>query len=97
MNKVRPEELDRVLDAYVDWREECLALTGAYERWSSGADPDPDRHLAFAAYMAALDREQQACSVYENRCNRVARQLSSGPGPIARLWRRKRQPRPAAA
>lgn len=92
---VRTGLVDELVDAYVEWREECLVLAGAYERWSSEANRD--RRLAFAAYRAALDREQQACSVYESRCNRVARELTSGRGPIARLRRRRRQPRPAAA
>ncbi len=92
---VRAEVIDELVDAYVEWREECLALAGAYERWSGEADRD--RRLAFAAYRAALDREQQACSVYETRCNRAARELTCGRGAIARLRRRRRQPRPAAA
>ena len=43
---------------YVEWREECLFLVDAYQRWLNEADRD--RRLAFAAYRAALDREQQA-------------------------------------
>ena len=35
----------------------------AYERW---AESERSRHdLAFAAYRAALDREEQAATVYE--------------------------------
>jgi hypothetical protein len=92
---VRAEVIDEAIDAYVEWREECLFLVDAYQRWLSEADRD--RRLAFAAYRAALDREQQASSVYESRCDRVARELISGRGPIARLRRRRHQPRPAAA
>jgi hypothetical protein len=45
---IRPQLVDGLLEAYVDWREECLGLGRAYERWSSG--PAADRDLAFAAY-----------------------------------------------
>ena len=92
---VRDEVVDEAIGAYVEWREESLALAGAYERWLH--ESARDRRLAFAAYRAALDREQQACSVYESRCDRIARELTSGRGRIARLRRRRRRPRPAAA
>jgi hypothetical protein len=91
---VRAEVVDEAIDAYVEWREECLFLVDAYNRWSSEADRD--RRLAFAAYRAALDREQQACSVYKSRCDRLTRELTPGRGPIGRLLRRRLQPRPAA-
>ena len=29
----RTEGMDEMVDAYVQWREECFALEGAYERW----------------------------------------------------------------
>jgi hypothetical protein len=67
---VRPQLIDDLIDTYVDWREECLTLEHAYDRWGSGSAEDRD--LAFSAYRAALDREQQATSVYADRCNRVA-------------------------
>jgi uncharacterized protein YndB with AHSA1/START domain len=81
---IRPELIDDLIDAYVHWREECLALTRAYQRWSRGTDAD--RSLAFAAYRAALDREQQASFVCADRSGRVQRQLASRPGPLRQLW-----------
>jgi uncharacterized protein YndB with AHSA1/START domain len=75
---IRPELIDDLIDAYVDWREECVALTRADQRWASGSDAD--RSLAFAAYRAALDRELRASFVYANRSGRVERQLASKPG-----------------
>jgi hypothetical protein len=81
--EVRPQLLDAMIDSYVDWREECRALVEAYELWESGSSGD--REIAFAAYRAALDREQQASLVYAERCDRVARDASR-VGPLRRLW-----------
>ncbi len=83
--EVRSELVDALVDAYVEWREECLALAQAYQRWSSGSAADRD--LAFAAYRAALDREQQASSIYADRSRRVERELAARPGFLRRLWR----------
>jgi hypothetical protein len=54
--------IDATLDAYIEWREECEAVDLAYRRWSS-ASPDGSA-LAFAVYVAALDREQRASNAY---------------------------------
>ena len=53
--------VDRMVDAYVDWREES-GLWDANQRWSGAATAEAG--LAFAAYQAALDRERQAADVY---------------------------------
>jgi hypothetical protein len=50
-------------DAYVDWLEECVTVREAYERWSSAAAADV--LLAFAAYRAALDREEHAARCFQ--------------------------------
>jgi hypothetical protein len=71
--QVRSQLVDVMMDVYVDWREECLALTKAYERWSS--ERVAERDLAFAAYRAALDREDRASAVYEDLVKSVERQL----------------------
>jgi hypothetical protein len=78
---IRPELIDDLLDAYVDWREECGAVRDAYERWSSGSERD--HSLTFAAYRAALDREQQASLVYADRSGRVTREVGRQPGTPA--------------
>jgi hypothetical protein len=64
------ELVDRMIEAYVDWREECVGVWGAYEWWSSA--PIPDRPVAFSAYGAALEREEQASRVYADLINRLA-------------------------
>jgi hypothetical protein len=74
------------LEAYIGWREECIALGEAYERWSRVSAPE--RRLAFAAYRASLDCEQQASCVYAARFDRAARELASQPTRQRRplLW-----------
>jgi hypothetical protein len=62
--------VDRMVEAYVDWREECVGVWGAYERWSSA--PVPDRPVAFCAYRAALEREEHASRVYADLITRLA-------------------------
>jgi hypothetical protein len=68
--QIRPELIDDLMQTYVDWRQECIALQGSYERWSDA--PDEERETAFAAYRAALDREEQASAVFAERTERVA-------------------------
>lgn len=59
---VCPELVDRLIELYCDWRTECAHVQAAYERF---ADAEPaDSTLAFAAYAAALDREESACESY---------------------------------
>jgi len=54
--------MDALIDVYVEWREECLAVHSAYERWRGA--PRDESAAAFAAYSAALDREERAGDVY---------------------------------
>jgi hypothetical protein len=54
--------IDAAVDSYVGWREESAAVRRAYRRWAGAARRDrPD---AFAAYVAALDREERAGTRY---------------------------------
>lgn len=59
---IRPDLVDRMMELYCDWLEECAEVRAAYERFSSA--PASDRALAFAAYAAALDREGSASEAY---------------------------------
>jgi hypothetical protein len=52
------------LDRYLTWRAESIALAASYENWT-GASGDA-RAGAFDAYLAALDREEQAASAYQH-------------------------------
>ena len=54
--------IDAMMDGYVSWREECAAVEKAYRDWLAARSED--RALAFAAYSAALDREEYAAGEY---------------------------------
>jgi hypothetical protein len=76
---VKPELIDDLMDMYVDWREACITLRKAYERWSSVRVAE--RKMAFAAYGAALDWEERASAIYADRINQVAREVPSASQP----------------
>ncbi|HUA50149.1 MAG TPA: hypothetical protein VMA77_33260 [Solirubrobacteraceae bacterium] len=68
-SQIRPDLIDTMMDLYCDWRTECKAVQAAWE-WASGAAPC-DRTAAFAAYTAALDREESACHAYAEHILRI--------------------------
>jgi hypothetical protein len=70
--EIRSELIDDLMETYVDWREECIALRNSYERWSNA--PAEEREPAFSAYRAALDREEQASVVFAERTESVVRE-----------------------
>ncbi len=51
------------------WREESLALDGAYRRWKHA--PRPERTTAFEEYVSALDREEEAAAEYRRLVEEV--------------------------
>jgi hypothetical protein len=53
---------DEIIDLYLDWREEAAAASDAYARWSGASAGEEGR--SFAAYTAALDREEAAARHY---------------------------------
>lgn len=66
---VAPEVVDRLMELYCDWREECLEVHVAYEHFSAASPAE--RSLAFAVYEAALDREEAACEAYARQIRLV--------------------------
>ena len=60
--QIRPDLVDRMLELYCDWRASCAEVQASYERFLDASACD--RAVAFAAYMAALDREQLAGEAY---------------------------------
>lgn len=83
---MRVDELlvDRLIELYCDWRTACGEVRGAYERFGQACAAD--RELAFAAYAAALDREQSACEDYAGQV-RVIETRHVNPGD--RAWLRR--------
>ena len=80
--QIRPELVDEMIDLYCDWRTASAEVQAAYDRFCD-AQPS-DRLLAFAAYTAALDREQIACDSYAAQI-RVIEARCAEPGAIERL------------
>jgi hypothetical protein len=71
VNTLRRERLvDRLVEAYIDWRETCLRVTDAYRSWTD--ETAPGDRAAFGLYMAALDAEEQAAEVYAGLVRRTA-------------------------
>jgi hypothetical protein len=60
------------LDSYVRWREACEEVRAAYER--AGKAEWPDRGLAFAAFLAALDREEHAARLHATCAGQIRAQ-----------------------
>jgi hypothetical protein len=54
--------LDGLLERYIAWREESRTVWLAYDRWCRAERPT--RSLAYAAYRAALEREERAAWAY---------------------------------
>lgn len=62
--------VDSVIEGYVTWREESVAVAATYQDWV-GADRQ-ERDPAYGAYLAALDREEDAASAYQRLIERAA-------------------------
>ena len=80
---IPPELIDDLMNVYVEWREECIALRETYERWAGG--PVAEREMAFAAYLAALEREEQASAVYADRLYEIEREQREPVAPPSSL------------
>ena len=53
---------DEIIDLYLDWREEAAAVADAYELWADATADD--KAARFAAFTAAIDREEAAARSY---------------------------------
>ncbi len=73
--------IDAMMDGYVSWREECAAVDKAYRDWL-GARRE-DRADAFAAYSAALDREEYAAAEYRRLVDDAESHVSMVTSPTA--------------
>jgi hypothetical protein len=51
-----------VMDAYLDWLDQCDAVWSSYRRWVDASEADAGG--AFQHYGAALDREEHASEIY---------------------------------
>lgn len=62
-----------MIDGYVAWREESAAVAARYADWLQAAPSD--HAVAVAAYLAALDQEEEAATQYERLLELMARRL----------------------
>jgi hypothetical protein len=80
MNKLSHKRVvDKLIDAYVSWREACLQVSDAYGTWAG--ETGPGATSAFGWYMAALDQEQRAADVYAGLVRRAEQLPSSKDNP----------------
>ena len=82
MSKLTNKRLvDRLLDAYLRWREACLQVSDAYASWAT--ERGMGATVAFGSYLAALDREESAAEIYAG----LVRRAGAGSGPLTMAQR----------
>jgi hypothetical protein len=74
--RARRDTRELAVDAYVAWREECVAVRAAYLAWRRARAAEAA--LAFDAYEAALDREEVAARAYASLIRRVGHLVEPG-------------------
>jgi hypothetical protein len=61
---------DDVAQCYVSWCEACYLVRVAYRLWCDSTRAE--RRLTYAAYVAALDREERAAFIYADQIERLS-------------------------
>ena len=74
--RTRRDTRELAVDAYVAWREECVAVRTAYLAWRRARAAEAA--FAFDAYEAALDREEVAAEAYRALIRRVGDLVEPG-------------------
>jgi hypothetical protein len=67
--------IDAAHDAYADWLEASFGVERLYAGWCDATRAE--RALAFAAYAAALEREERAAQVFADVAT-LARRVCAG-------------------
>jgi hypothetical protein len=84
MNKLSHKQVvDKLIDAYVSWREACLRVSDAYGAWAG--ETGGGATTAFRWYMATLDQEERAAEVYAGMARRAGQLPSSTHNPVEPL------------
>jgi hypothetical protein len=65
----RLEFLDTLMDSYMNWRDHSREVDESYRSWV--ASTASDRGIAYARYLAALDREAHAAHGYKHALDRA--------------------------
>jgi hypothetical protein len=85
---IRRDVVDRLIELYCDWRTVCAEVRAAWKRFLDASASDRD--IAFAAYCAALDREQSTSEEYARQV-RLVESRCSAAGERTR-WSETRRP-----
>lgn len=80
--EISPELVDRMMELYCDWRTTSWDTRAAYARFLDASPPDRD--MAFAAYIAALDQEESACGSYATQIRVIQSRCSGDTGHTRR-------------
>jgi hypothetical protein len=67
---MRRDLTDQLILLYCDWRMRCKEVRKTYGRLDGA--PKEERPLAFAAFHAALDREELAADAYAQHIRRLS-------------------------
>lgn len=67
--ELRNRLIDEAIERYVEWREECAAVSVAYRNLSTGSRAE--HAMAFAINTAALDREESGAKCYASALGRL--------------------------
>jgi hypothetical protein len=67
--------VDRLIEAYVGWREACLIVEDGYASWSRTARPRAA--TALRRYCAALDAEEHAAEACARMFSRAGGRLAA--------------------
>jgi hypothetical protein len=67
----RKRLIDKLVEAYVDWREACVRVDDAYR--ACARETGPWGAVAFGLYVATLDAEEQAADAYAGLVRRAAK------------------------
>jgi hypothetical protein len=75
--------VNQAMDAYAGWRDQCSATERVYRGWASARGADAD--VWYAAYSAALDREERAAERYAETLRRIGSLTAAQLEPIKNL------------
>jgi hypothetical protein len=73
----RRRAVHAAIDAYVEWRDQCVAVRNAFAAWTGAAVADAGR--AFESYRSALDREERAADAYAALMKRLGPLIEPDP------------------
>jgi hypothetical protein len=74
--------LNAAMDAYLDWRDQCAAVSKAYRAWAAARKPDSEP--AWRAYVTALEDEARASATYAAAVHVAAAITATHPTLAAR-------------